>query len=281
MARTVIDYLRSLQSLLPRGKAWNREEGSVLTEFLYGDAEEFARVDQRSDNLLQERDTRLSNELLIDHEIDLGLPDKCSADDLTIAERRLIAHSKLIALGQQNPAYFIDLAAAQGWTITISEFRPFWCGYGECGDPCGDQWVLFYWKVTITLGGGEIILFRSGSSECGDLLSYILDTDSIICLLNKYKPGHTTLIFDYDGPEFDRSFSFAFDAIPYSSVEYATGGFSQGFSTGFEVGVAAGFDENGFDNGFQKVNYNPAFDYTTGGFTKGFSSGFEVNLYLI
>jgi len=275
MARIALDYLRLLQSLLPTGKAWNREEGSVLTETLYGNAEEFARVDLRSDNLLAERDTQKTTELLIDHEIDLGLPDECSGDNLTIAERRRIAHSKLIALGQQNPAYYIELAAAQGWTITITEFSPFWCGYHAMGDSCGEQTNIFYWKITITLGGGEIIYFTCGSSQCGDQLSYIVDTNSLICLLNKYKPGHTSLLFDYDGPEFDFAFGPGFDASPYSGALYLTGGFSLGFSIGFERGSGAGFDQNGFDNGFEKSFYNPAFDYTTGGLDSGFDMGFD------
>jgi len=278
MARTVENYLRLLQSLFPRGKAWNRDEDSVLTEFLYGQAEEFARVDKRSDNLLQERDTRFSTELLVDHEIDLGLPDECSGDNLTIAERRLQAHSKLISLGQQNPAYFIEIAAAQGWTITITEYRPFWCGYGVAGEACGEQNNIFYWKATITLGGGEIIYFTSGSSQCGDPISYIVDTDSLICLLNKYKPAHTSLLFDYDGPEFTIAFSSAFDASPYSGSTYLTGGFSPGFAIGFDVGQPAGFDADGFDNGFEKAFYNPAWDYSDGGFSRGFSPGFDVDM---
>jgi len=274
MAKTVLDYLRSLQSLLPRGRAWNRDEDSVLFQFLYGQAEEFARVDSRSDDLQEERDIRYASELLIDHEIDLGLPDECSAEAQTIQERRFAAHAKLIALGQQNPAYFIQLAAALGWTITITEYKPFWCGYGVSGEPCGCQNNIFYWKASIYVYGLEIIYFLCGSSECGDLLSYLPDTDSLVCMLNKYKPAHTIFLYDYDGPEFTAAFSDSFDASPYAISSYLTGGFSLGFAIGFEIGTGAGFDSNGFDNGFEKSFYNPDFDYTTGGFSSGFSLGF-------
>jgi uncharacterized protein YmfQ (DUF2313 family) len=250
--RTALEYLRLLQSLLPKGFAWNREEGSGLTEFLHGEAEEFSRVDSRSDDLvLLERDTRFASELLVDHETDLGLPDECSAGNETIQERRRIANTRLITLGQQNPAYFIELAAAYGYTITITEYTPFWCGIGRSGDPCGDQKTIFYWKVTIAYGGENIVYFQSGSSESGDAISYIPGTTSFICMLNKYKPAHTTIIYDYDGPEFDEAFSSAFDALPSSDEDYLEGGFWRGFGQGFDVNYGGDFNTDAFGAGFK------------------------------
>jgi len=254
MAQTTINYLRLLQSLLPRGRAWNRNDESDLTGFLYGQAEEFARVDNRSSDLLQERDVRLASELLIDHEIDLGLPDSCSPENETIQERRLAAHGRLIALGQQNPAYFIELAAAYGWTIAITEYSAFICGEHEAGDECGDSENFFYWKVAVTVSGGNIIYFTCGSSECGDLLAFLNGVDSTICALNKYKPAHTTILWEFNGPGFDRGFDIGFDSIPSSSEGYLTGSFSQGFDSGFDVAHGGGFETDGFDSGFNQPN---------------------------
>jgi len=273
--RSATDYLRLLQSLLPRGKAWNREEGAVLTEFLYGQAGEFARVDTRSNVLLTERDAQYASELLIDHEIDLGLPDECSPETQTIQERRLAAHSKLIALGGQNPTYFIELAAAYGWTVTVTEYSPFWCGVMGAGDPCGDAWVIFYWKITISYGGlGEIIYFICEGSECGDLLSYISGAESMLCQFNKYKPAHTVLIFDYDGPEFDLAFSSAFDAFVSGSIEYLEGPFSQGFSLGFDVCLGGSFDFHAFGISFKKPGYGVDI-HIDGEFGYGFDLSFD------
>ena len=251
MAKSAIDYLRLLQALLPRGKAWNREEGSVLTEFLYGEGEEFARVDSRSDDLLVERDTRYANELLIDHEIDLGLPDECSPVPQTIQERRFAAHSKLIALGQQNPAYFIELAAAYGWIVTITEYTPCWCGVGGSGDPCGDQETIFYWKVTIEFGGGEIVYALSGSSECGDWIAYLSGIEAMICSLERYKPAHTVLIFGYEGAEFSSAYSrrSSFNAMLSGEEDYLYGEFWQGFGEGFDVHYGGEFDRGAFKGG--------------------------------
>lgn len=250
--RTAKDYLRLLQSLLPKGKIWNRDEDSVLTEFLYGQAEELARVDGRSEDLLRERDSRYTLELLIDHEIDLGLPDECSEEGETVEERRRIVHGKLVSLGQQNPAYFIGLAAAYGYTITITEYAPCWCGVAATGDPCGGPETIFYWKVTIAYAGSSIVYFLSGSGESGDLLSFVTGTTSLICILNRYKPAHTTLIFEYDGPAFAVAFGSGFDSLPPGTPISLQGAFTVAFGLGFDAHLGGDFDTNAFGNGFKR-----------------------------
>jgi hypothetical protein len=55
MARTSLGYRKQLQSLLPKGKLWNRREDSILTQLLYGIAEEFVRIEERTENLINEK----------------------------------------------------------------------------------------------------------------------------------------------------------------------------------------------------------------------------------
>ena len=253
--RTAKEYLRLLQSLLPKGKAWNRDDDSTLYEFLYGQAEEFVRVDARSSDLLVERNTLYTNELLTDHENDLGLPDECSNEDETIQERRNNAHSKLIQLGQQNPQYFIDIAAAIGWTITITEFSPFICGVNSSGDSCGDSDVIFYWLVTVDLSSANTVYFTSGNSQSGDSLQQIVDIDYLLCKLNQLKPAHTKIIYEYEGPEFSEAFSSAFDSLPSGSESHLTGAFNQSFGLGYDVYLGGDFDSGAFDAGFLQPGY--------------------------
>lgn len=230
-------YLRLLQSLLPKGPAWNRDEDSGLTQFLYALADELARVEERSKELLVESDVRYSTELLIDHERDLSLPDECTPESQTIAERRLAAYGKLVSLGGQTPAYFIELAASYGYTITIDEDT----GLGP-----------FYWRVTIDIADPVIIYFTCGSSSCGDLLSAISETDELICIFNRYKPAHTSLLFDYDGPEYDRNFGPAFDALISSQSSYLDGEFGRDFGVDFDVAYGGSFDFVEFDTSFRR-----------------------------
>jgi len=249
--RTPTEYLRLLQSLLPWGKAWPREDEAVLTQTLLGEAGELSRVDGRVGNILLERDTRNTSELLSDHEEDLGLPDDCSEEGETITERRRMAHLKYIASGQQHKEYFINLAAALGYEITITEFRPFWSGIGVSGDPCGDQEVLFYWLITIDVTGMTWVYFRSGASVSGDPLIRIPSVGGIECIMRKYKPGHTTLLIDYSGHGFDRGFSTGFDSMPSEDPAWVYGGFdSYGFDDGFATFKGGGFDKLQFSTGF-------------------------------
>jgi len=235
MARSAKGYLRLLQSLLPHGPAWNRDEGSGLTEFLYGQAEEFARVESRSETLLRERDTRYATELLVDHELDLGIPDECSELATTIQQRRNMAHTKLIASGRQDKQYFIDLAASLGFTITITEFLP----------------SSFKWQANMSYWL-EWIFFRSGGSESGDPLVYVPGYNLLACVLNKYKPAHTVLEVVGIGAAIDRAFDSSFLSLLSEGDDYLTGPFSKGYNLAFDIRRGGGFDFNMFDSGFDK-----------------------------
>ena len=228
-------YLKLLRSLFPRGRVWTYNLNSTLYEFLYGEAEEFARVDNRSIELLIERDTRRTTELLIDHEIDLGLPDDCFLNEiLTISQRRKIAHAKLISLGGQTPQFFIDLAADLGYTIIIEEYGAFISGEADPETSCGDN--FFIWKIIIQLSGNNIIYFQAGESSAEDYLSFIPSLIPLMCILTKYKPAHTQLLFDYNGPEYGFDFSNAFDSMfRRMADDYLDGSFSAAFDINFDI----------------------------------------------
>jgi uncharacterized protein YmfQ (DUF2313 family) len=250
MGRNAEEYKRLLKSLLPKGKIWNREDGSTLSEFLHGEAEELARLETRSEELLVERDTRKTTELLIEHETDFSIPDDCSELAGTIEERRRLLTSKLTAIGQQDKDYFIEVALSLGYVITINEFSPFICGVGESGDPCGDLDVLFYWEVLVQGQGAGIVYFTSGESQSGDPLQFTPGADLLKCVFAKLKPAHTVIIYGWSGPGFSNGFSNGFDSIRSDELSYLEGGFSNGFSNGFDIFKGGGFD-NGFSNGFR------------------------------
>lgn len=78
MALTDTDYLRQLQSLLPPGPAWPKDDGATLTRLFGALSSELARVDGRAWQLVEEADPRTTGELLADWERSAGLPDICS-----------------------------------------------------------------------------------------------------------------------------------------------------------------------------------------------------------
>lgn len=196
MALGAESYLQQLQGLLLQGKAWTREVGAVLTNLLTGFAQEFARVDARADDLLNEADPRTTYELLEDWERVAGLPDPCVTIDQTIAQRRIALESKLTMQGGQSRQYFIDLAESTGYpAATIDEFSPFICGENACGDALWSEADRFVWQLNLP-SDGAIFYFRTGDSLCGEPLQAWVD-EVIECRVNKFKPAHTHVVFAY------------------------------------------------------------------------------------
>lgn len=192
---TVEDYLQALIALAPKGDAWPLDEGdSTLRDLLYGLAEEWARLDARTQALLNEADPRTTTECIDDWERVLELPDNCGIAPDSLQKRRAAAAAKYGAIGGQTIDYFIQLAAIFGFTITIEEYRGFRAGAGRCGESLAPADVIFYWKITAPLE--TISHFRPGASTAGDPLVGF-GNDALECLINKYKPAHTEPIFAY------------------------------------------------------------------------------------
>jgi len=84
MAMTAEEYLSQLQALLPPGAAWPRQGDAELTAVLQALADEFARVDQSADRLIDESDPRTASDLLTGWEADTGLPDPYAGDLATV-----------------------------------------------------------------------------------------------------------------------------------------------------------------------------------------------------
>lgn len=191
-------YLESLQSLLPPGQAWTRQADADLTKVLRIVAGEFARIDARAQQLINESDPRTTTEMLSDWEATVGLPNKCSGLGQTLQERRQAVVQKLTMGGGQSKAFYIELAELLGYEITIDEFRPFICGISRCGDVLnGGHEVRFYWRVNVP--DPRLTYFRTGISTCGERLMTVQRAEDLECALNYAKPAHTELIFSYEG----------------------------------------------------------------------------------
>lgn len=188
------DYLEQFKALLPPGLAWTQEPDADLNNLLGGLAEEFARVDGRSGDLVEEADPRTTLELLADWERVAGLPDACIGDLDTIQARRDSLTTKLTAIGGQSPQYYIDLAAVLGYSVTITEYQPFQAGLSVAGDPAmGIPW-RFAWKMTAP--ETTILDFRAGQSGAGEPLRS-WSNDLLECAIEPLKPAHTNVLFAY------------------------------------------------------------------------------------
>jgi uncharacterized protein YmfQ (DUF2313 family) len=95
----------------------------------------------------------------------------------SLAKRIQVVLAKMGELGGISRAYFVRLAASQGYGITISEPRAFRCGISRCGERLYGEDVVFVWDVTINtrpVGG---------------------DDAALKALFNDLKPAHTQCDF--------------------------------------------------------------------------------------
>lgn len=194
VARDQAAYAETVIQHLPQGDAWSSEPGTTLRRLADWIGGELARVDLRADDLLREADPRETLEMLAEWEAEFGLPDPCMPLGATIGQRRAALHARMTAQGGQSRAYFIDVAAALGFTIGIEEFWPFRVGAGRCGSPIyGESWA-FAWRVRAP--AHTVTEFRLGRSGCGEPLR-TWGNAQLECVLARLKPAHTALIFAY------------------------------------------------------------------------------------
>lgn len=190
------DYAQLLADLLPRGWAWPRDPESVLMRTWAGLAGEFARLHARDCDLLREAYPGTALETLPDWERVCGLPDPCTGPLETLQQRRAAVLAKLASRGGQSRAYYIAVALAAGYRITIEEFRQFRAGRNRAGDRVyGEDW-LYAWRVTAA--ETTMVYFRAGQSAAGERLR-VWGNRVLECLLGALKPAHTILLFAYVG----------------------------------------------------------------------------------
>lgn len=192
------DYQAQLFALQPPGRALPKEPASVWGRLLDGLACEFAREEQRADDLVRESDPREAAELLPDWERVCGLPGECPiAWDSSLQARRAAVVAQLTGAGGQRAAWFESLAALLGLSISVTEYRPFLAGLSRCGDVLnGPHDVRFVWSVTVR--GKRVTRFRCGESVPGERLLDYARAEDLECLLRLYAPAHTVLIVGYE-----------------------------------------------------------------------------------
>lgn len=200
--RTAVEYAAAIENELPTGAAWSREPDLGLMQWVAGCAQIWGDVAAAAALLLVvESDPRYTAALLPDWETAFGLPDPCVNKVLSLADRRTALVNKMTTQGGQSRAFFISVAAALGYTITINEFVPFQFGLSSFGGSHGEfqgPQCRFYWQVTIT--GPRLTRFQFGQSSFGrDSFLEIIKAVDLECVFTRWKPAHTIVLFDYLG----------------------------------------------------------------------------------
>ena len=195
MALSESDYLRQLQALLPPGPAWPKDDEATLTQLFGALAAELSRVDGRAWQLLEEADPRTTAELFLDWERVAGLPDACAeafGGEQTVAQRRAALVGRLTTLGGQSAEYFIGLAAALGYAITVTEFHAHTVNDDAEYPLYGGAWN-FAWQVNSALNTvAELTVESTVEDPLAAWGNALLE-----CVIERLKPAQSIVLFSY------------------------------------------------------------------------------------
>lgn len=195
--RTAEHYAEQLQALLPPGPAWDPERVPELQQVITGLSREFARIDGRAFDLLNEMDPATVSELVPDWERVMNLPDPCLGLKPLFADRRLSVRQRLVATGGQNAGFYIDIAVSQGYPdATVTEHRAPRMGRSRFGQAYFGTWnAQFMW--TLNTGGRQRLGRRFGASYWGERFGVNPGT-AIECLIRRAAPAHSVEFVNFN-----------------------------------------------------------------------------------
>ncbi|MGG2141247.1 YmfQ family protein [Symbiopectobacterium sp. RP] len=181
------EYTQLLQSLLPPGPAWDKEDPLIK-----GLAPSLAQAHQHADSLMIEINPAQSVELINRYEKLCGLPDKCLANrQQTTGERQQVLDAKVNTVGGISEAFFKKQLEILGYpTATIEQFQHL----DSTPDPSwGDKW-RYYWRVNIPAQAN--VRWMTCISDCPSPIRTWGDS-AVECVIRRQCPSHTHVIFAY------------------------------------------------------------------------------------
>ena len=191
-------YREQLSALLPPGRAWTRDPGSVLQRLLAAIAGVFARLDVAAANLLVDALPSTAFWLLPDWERTLGLRDACSDLAPTIPERRAAVVGKLVTVVGANSAEFVRFRGGSTASLvrvtTLDRTR----ADAISGlDTSAGKW-RFVWWISIPTDA-RIRYFDTLSDVNTPLRAWdgVPGHAELECRLQQLAPAHTLLVFEY------------------------------------------------------------------------------------
>jgi uncharacterized protein YmfQ (DUF2313 family) len=189
-AFTIADFHAALQNLMPRGRAWNKEPGSIQDNVIACFAPTFQRNTVAGINFIADAFPATAVDMIPEWQLTLGLPDPCAGPSPTLIQQRQQIVARLTNSGGQSAAYFIGYSLALGYVVTETNFTPFRMGQQRMGCQLGSPDWAYTWRITAPLN--TVIPFRVGQSVMGDPLES-WGNDVLQCELDEITPAHTVL----------------------------------------------------------------------------------------
>jgi len=185
------DFQQALLLLLPSGRVWRRDPESTLAAVLLALAPTYTRNSAAATQLLIDASPATTAALLTEWEASLGLPDPCPAANPSVEQRQAAVRARFGARGALTVAYFEALAAALGFVITTTEFRPFAADMA-CDGPAYDPAWAFAWQVNAP--AVTTFYFAADASSADDPLE-TYDAGELVCRITRDAPAETTVFF--------------------------------------------------------------------------------------
>ena len=176
------DFQAGVQRLMPRGRAWPLELSTLFAAVCGAIGDGLMALHASSVNLLiTESDPSLCIALLTDFETDYGLPDAAAPASPSSAERHAVLMARIQSLGGASVGYLESVAAAMGFSVTITEYRPFYAGVAAIGvAPVVDDRWSDAWLMTVPSGG---------------MPAWASDTSELAWWIGQIQPAHLVVMF--------------------------------------------------------------------------------------
>jgi uncharacterized protein YmfQ (DUF2313 family) len=188
-----VDFQQAMLRLLPRGRVWRRDPGSTLSALMLALAPTYARGMQAAAQVLIDASPATTENLLVEWEESLGLPDTCTASNPSIEQRQAAVRAKWGARGSLTIAYFVALAANLGFTITITEFTPF-----TVDRPCDEALCEPEWSYVWQVNAPQVVTFYFAVDESGvDDPLEVYDAGELVCRIRADAPAETIVFFTF------------------------------------------------------------------------------------
>ena len=193
MARTPSQYGDELRALPPPGKVWSRDPATNFGAVTDALGAEFARLEQRGYDLIEEAYPNTTNEMLPDWERIAGLPDPAIPAPTAYADRITALLNRLVTRGDVSPAGMEAIAALYGYTATITIHVPFYADVGTADSLLYADTSVFWWEMSVQVPA--------------------LTPTPIVALehaVRRVMPAHTYATFNYSNdpdPAFDFDFT--------------------------------------------------------------------------
>jgi uncharacterized protein YmfQ (DUF2313 family) len=205
-------YKELFINLLPKGRLWNPNAQPTFLKLITGVVTEFCRVDDRRDDMLNEIDPTKTDEAIDLWEDFLAIPDECTPDGQSIAERQIQIIQKLTNVGGLSKTFYEFIGAQLGFpTVTVKNWVNFVAGRGRAGDPLTNYFDrhfvagsvagtalteigwLYYFNVDIPVTAATI--FVAGSFAGDPLRDF--SNELLECTYKKIKPANSGVTFSF------------------------------------------------------------------------------------